>query len=251
MLEAKNVSCGYDEKMILHDISFTVNAGEKLCILGPNGCGKTTLLRTLAGLLPFEGEIVANSLSIKGAKRIAIASKIALMSQLSSHSFSYSVYDTVMLGRYVHLKHNFLSGETAEDREFVLNCLAMSGVLELKDRQISELSGGQLQRVFLARTFAQDPEIILLDEPTNHLDLKYQIALTNSLNDWAKQKNRCVVGVFHDINLALSFSDRILLLQNGKIQSNSTISNFNLQLLNDVYEIDVYQYMQTIMKRWV
>lgn len=250
MLQIKNVSCGYQRKTIIKDVSFSVAKGEKLCILGPNGCGKTTLLRAMAGLLDFEGEIIANGMNIKQTNRNLIASKIALMSQLSALSFSYTVYDTVMMGRYVHAKNRFFSSESKAEKDFALNCLEQNGILDLKDRQIAELSGGQLQRVFLARTFAQDPEIILLDEPTNHLDLKYQIGLVESLKKWTKQKERCIVGVFHDINLALSFADSIILLNEGEIVAHSPAKDFDLKLLNTLYEVDVHSYMNTIMQRW-
>lgn len=251
MLQVNHVFCGYQAKKVLKDISFSVSQGERLCILGPNGCGKTTLLRAIAGVLPYRGSIMADGLEIKEAKRNQIAQKVALMSQLSSISFSYTVYETVLLGRYVYLKRGIFTSESETDKKLVLDSLQQTGLLELKDSQISELSGGQLQRVFLARVFVQDPEIILLDEPTNHLDLKYQIALIQSLKEWATQKRRCVVGVFHDINFALSFADRLLLLNQGELVADDKTDQFNLQLLSQVYEIDIFAYMQEISKRWI
>lgn len=150
MLKVSNVSCGYDKYPVVKDVSFSVKEGERLCILGPNGCGKTTLLRALAGILPYSGEIIVCGESLSGLKRKEAARKIALMSQLSSFSFSYTVYETVMLGRYVHMKRGALNSETNKDRRIVLESMERTGTLELKDRLITELSGGQLQRVFLA-----------------------------------------------------------------------------------------------------
>lgn len=250
MLKVSNVSCGYDKYPVVKDVSFSVKEGERLCILGPNGCGKTTLLRALAGILPYSGEIIVCGESLSGLKRKEAARKIALMSQLSSFSFSYTVYETVMLGRYVHMKRGALNSETNKDRRIVLESMERTGTLELKDRLITELSGGQLQRVFLARAFAQDPQIILLDEPTNHLDLKYQIELMEYLKEWSSKGNRCVAGVLHDINLAMSFADTLLLMEEGRIQAVDKVETFDLSLISRTYRMDVQSYMRKSLKRW-
>lgn len=250
MLQVKNVSCGYDKHPVVKDVSFSVKEGERLCILGPNGCGKTTLLRALAGILPYSGEVNVCRQSLTGMKRKQAAQKIALMSQLSSFSFSYTVYETVMLGRYAHMKRGAFGGESKEDREIVLESMKHTGTLDLKDRLITELSGGQLQRVFLARAFAQDPQIILLDEPTNHLDLKYQIELMEYLKEWSSKGNRCVAGVLHDINLAMSFADTLLLMDEGRVQAQEKVENFDLTLISRTYHMDVQSYMRESLKRW-
>ncbi|MDL2325386.1 ABC transporter ATP-binding protein [Ruminococcaceae bacterium OttesenSCG-928-A16] len=250
MLTVQNLSCGYGQQEVIKDVSFTVEAGQKLCVLGPNGCGKTTLLRAIAGILPSTGTILAGGLAVKTAPRKQVAKKIALMSQLTSVYFSYTVYQTVMMGRYTHIKQGLFATPSPKDKAIVLNCLAKTGTLDLQDRQITELSGGQLQRVFLARTFAQSPQVILLDEPTNHLDLKYQLELTDYVTEWAAEENRCVVGVLHDINLALSFASHILLMQNGEVVAHSPMAGFELELLSQVYGTNIKAYMQHTLKRW-
>lgn len=250
MLKVQNLCGGYDGVPILHDISFSVEPGQRLCIMGPNGCGKTTLLRSIAGLLPYEGQVHVCGEDMQTLSRRELAKKVALMSQLSSVYFSYTVYETVLMGRYVHSSGRAFSRTSAEDRQIVLDSMERTGTLELKDRLVTELSGGQLQRVFLARTFAQSPKIILLDEPTNHLDLKYQIQLIEDLKDWADREDRCVVGVLHDINLALDFADTILLLENGRIEDFSPASEFDLAQLSRVYQMDVGGYMRRSLKRW-
>ncbi len=179
------------------------------------------------------------------------AQKMALMSQFSPATFDYTVYEAVMLGRYAHQASGLLSGESAADRRAVEESLRLTGTWVLREHLVTRLSGGQLQRVFLARTFAQEPKAILLDEPTNHLDLRYQVELIESLKAWSAAGGRCVVGVFHDMNLALSFADTVLLLDHGQIQSLSSIDDFDLSLLDQLYHMDVRGHMLASLQRWV
>ncbi len=249
MLSVKNVSCGYGGSPVVQEMSFSVRAGEILGILGPNGCGKTTLLKALSGLLPASGEILLCQKPIKGLSRLEIAKKAALVTQLSPVSFSYTVYETVEMGRYAHRSGLFpRTGE--RDRQIVLESLSRTGVSELRDRPVTTLSGGQLQRVFLARAFAQEPQIILLDEPTNHLDLGFQLSLMEDLRAWVKEKERCAVGVLHDINLALRFADRILLMDQGKAAALENAGNLDLSLIDKVYQAQIQDYMKTSLELW-
>ncbi len=167
---------------MLHGISHTFEArGGDYCLLGPNGCGKTTLARAMAALIDYQGQIELDGRSIRKMKRREIAGRIAVMSQVTQIYFPFTVYETVMLGRYQHMSRRVLGNPAAEDREMVERCLESVRLSDLRDRQIDELSGGQRQRVFLAQTLAQDPEIILLDEPTNHLDVRHQLELIDYL----------------------------------------------------------------------
>lgn len=250
MLRVENLSCGYDDSMVVKNISFNVKDGQRLCILGPNGCGKTTLLRGIMGMLPINGSVYVDGCNIKSFSARQKGQKIAMLSQMSDTYFSYTVYETVMLGRYAHQKRGVLSSADESDRRAVRESLERVGMLEFKDRQITELSGGQLQRVFLARTFAQTPEVILLDEPTNHLDLKYQVELMNSLKEWVSAGRRCVVGVLHDINLALSFADTVLLMEQGEAKAYCAVENLDLDLVSRIYQLDVGGYMRTALERW-
>ena len=251
MLHIEHLTCGYGRSPILQDVSFHVREGEQLCILGPNGCGKTTLLRAIAGLLPYEGKIEMGGDDLRRLSPRKRAQKLALMSQLEAAAFDYTVYETVMLGRYAHQKGGLLADATDGDCRTVEESMRLSGVWDLKDRLVTELSGGQLQRVFLARTFAQEPQAILLDEPTNHLDLHCQAELLDSLRAWSTVGGRCVVGVLHDINLALNFADTVLLLNLGNIAAYERIDKFDLSLLNALYEMDVGGYMRESLKRWI
>ena len=250
MLQVKHLYCGYDSTPIVKDISFQVQEGQRLCILGPNGCGKTTLLRGIMGILPAKGTVTLYGRALAEMSARQKARRIALMSQLSSAYFAYTVYETVMLGRYAHQKRSAFISESREDRLIVQESLERTGIFPLKDRLITELSGGQLQRVFLAQIFAQDPQVILLDEPTNHLDLKYQVELMDTLKEWVQKENRCVVGVLHDINLAFSFADTVLLMEQGTVKAFEKAKDFDLSLLSETYRMDVRGYMRESLKRW-
>ncbi|MCL2747539.1 MAG: ABC transporter ATP-binding protein [Oscillospiraceae bacterium] len=251
LLTLDSLSAGYNGADVIHDISFRVSAGENLSIIGPNGCGKTTLLHAIAHILPFTGEMALGGKSTRKMKHREIAGKIAVLCQISGIYFSYSVFDTVMMGRYLHIRDKFLGVPSREDKAYVTHCLEVVDLLAEKDREITKLSGGQLQRVFLARTLAQEPEIILLDEPTNHLDLKYQIELVEYLKEWAAEGNRAVIGVLHDINLALRLSGRLLVMKDGRVQAHGKTDEIVTGgLLERAYEVDVARYMRESLKMW-
>lgn len=251
MLEVQNVCAGYGETEIVHNISFKLNKGENMCILGANGCGKTTFLRAIGNLIPFTGSVKLDGVEIRSMKRRVIAEKIALLSQISGTYFAYSVYDTVMLGRYQHIRRTFSDRPGKKDREMVEACLATVGLSDYASRKINELSGGQLQRVFLAKALAQDPQIILLDEPTNHLDVKHQVELIQYLKKWTESGDHAVIGVFHDITLALQLSDRILFMKDGEKKAFGPMEAIGSRaLLQDVYGMDLAGYMDQEYENW-
>ena len=250
MLEVKKLYSGYEGKDILNDINFTVKNGENLCIVGPNGCGKSTLLKSIANILDYKGSILIDGQEVFSMNRKHFAKKVGLMSQITEIYFPYTIYDTVSLGRYAYSK-GVLSKLSKEDEEIILDSIDKVGLLDIKDKLITELSGGQMQRVFLARVFAQDPDIILLDEPTNHLDFKNQIDLLENLKEWIKINNKIVVGVLHDLNLVQYFADNVLMLQNGQVVSYGPPQKvLNDPILDDLYGIDIKGFMLNILKRW-
>lgn len=250
MLEVKKLYSGYEGKDILKDINFTVKNGENLFIVGPNGCGKSTLLKSIANILEYKGSILVDGQEVFSMDRKHFAKKVGLMSQITEIYFPYTIYDTVSLGRYAYSK-GILSKLSKEDDEIILDSIDKVGLLDIKDKLITELSGGQMQRVFLARVFAQDPDIILLDEPTNHLDFKNQIDLLENLKEWIKTNNKIVVGVLHDLNLVQYFADNVLMLQNGKVVSYGPPQKvLNDPVLDDLYGIDIKGFMLNILKKW-
>ncbi len=243
-LTLENVCSGYSKELdIIKEISLSIEYGQNIAILGSSGCGKSTLLKTIMGIIEARaGSILLEGVDIKSIGRFEFAKKISMLSQLSNSYFSFSIFDTVMLGRYTHIK-GLLAKPSNKDIEIVENVLRIVGLLDIKDRNIDSLSGGQLQRVFLARTFAQEPNIILLDEPTNHLDIGNQLNLIDYMKAWSSVRSRVIIGVFHDINISLFFADKIILMYEGRIIFFGDKGSMDKGLLNKVYGVDVVGFL--------
>ena len=242
----KDLKAYYDKKQdVLDGVNVKIDKGESVCILGSNGSGKSTLLKAIIGIIPYEGEVRINGKEIKGMSRREIATNVAVMTQLSQVYFSYSVMETVLLGRYLHIPH-FFGKPNEKDIEICRNALVKVGMEKLADRQIGSLSGGELQRVFLARTFAQEADILLLDEPTNHLDLKVVSELSEHLNEWRSEPGHTLIGVYHDISLALKLSDRGIFIKDGKVLGEEKTENIlTSDIIKETYDFDVYNYLKS------
>jgi iron complex transport system ATP-binding protein len=250
MLVCENVFSGYGGVDVIKDIGFTAENGELVCVIGANGCGKSTLLKSLAALLPYRGSVRVDGSEVSSLSRKKLAKKITLLSQMSQVYFSYTVYETVALSRYVYAT-TFFKTLSAQDRAVVDTVLGELALLPVKNKKLDELSGGQLQRVFLARALAQEPDIILLDEPTNHLDLKHQIELLEYLSAWVKSKNKIVIGVLHDLNLAYTFFEKAVLLKDGLLcETGKTSELFTGENLKNIYDIDVRAFMLRSLQKW-
>lgn len=250
-LELQNICAGYGEGDILHEISFTLESGHSLAILGPNGSGKSTLLRVIAGLLPAKGDIHVCGGPVHHKKRTDIARRVAFMSQFAGADLPYTVYETVLLGRYMHMKRRLFTRAVKEDHQAVRQCIQDVGLAGLEQQPVTSLSGGQMQRVFLARALVQEPEVILLDEPTSHLDLKYQAELVEYLKRWGSETGHTVVGVLHDLNLAMRLADTIMLLKDGRMISYGAARDaMKPDILKQVYNMDVAGYMNESLQQW-
>lgn len=251
LLRVERLSAGYGEGDIIRDISFSLHEGDRLVVLGPNGCGKTTLIRAVTGALPSEGILLSEGEDIRKIKARKLASRIAVLAQLEFSYFSFTVYETVMMGRFHHMKGRLFNEADDKDEAVCEAALRQVDMWSMRDHLITQLSGGQLQRVFLARTFAQEPNIIFLDEPTNHLDLRYQTELIAYLKHWAQQSGRAVCGVLHDLNLAADLADQVLLLSNGETVAQGTWDTVcTPERLESVFDMDVAAYMQAALERW-
>jgi len=221
-----------------------------LSIIGPNGCGKTTLLRGIASLIEYSGSITLNNTELKSLKRKETAKKVALLTQTTNIYFPYTVFEVVSFGRYASTSSPF-NKMSAEDHEIIMDAISSVGLINERNRMISELSGGQFQRAFLARAFAQNPNLLLLDEPTNHLDIKYQYEFLEQLNKWKESGKKSVIAVMHDINIATEFSNNALLMMDGKKEFLGDIKQLmSNDILSRVFEMDVKSFMVKALKRW-
>ena len=244
----KNMSAGYGKTEILKDINLEIKPGEKVFIGGANGSGKTTLLRVLSGIIPHSGEVLVDGKDVSSMKRKDVAKMIALMPQTSEIYFSYTVNETVLLGTYASTG-NSLFGSNAKAAQFAVKCMEDCGVLELKERHLDELSGGQLQRVLLARTFAQGSPFLFLDEPGNNLDIKYRAELCDRLNSWSAGKtgeiDNTLVAVFHDLEQAKRCCTRAVMLKDGRIVfDGEIIDGMKPEMLMKIYDFDVASYVK-------
>jgi iron complex transport system ATP-binding protein len=217
MIRVENLAGGYGDKNILNNINVEVKSGEFFGILGPNGCGKTTLLKMISGLLkPDEGNVIIDGKKLSDYTMKELARLMAVLPQLNSQAFNYKVKDTVALGRYAHQTGLFKS-INEKDEEIVDSVMRQTGIHQYSDRYLNELSGGERQRVFLAQALAQEPKVLLLDEPTNHLDLSHQKELLDYLKRATKETGLTVISIFHDLNLAGLYCDRLLLMEEGSV----------------------------------
>ncbi|AZB42675.1 ATP-binding cassette domain-containing protein [Bacillus sp. FJAT-42376] len=222
MIEVQLVSGGYEKKNVLNGVSFSVSKGEFFGILGPNGSGKTTLMKILSGIHPAsKGEVRIKDRPVGSYQTKELAKVMAVLPQLTHTAFDMTVKEAVSIGRYPH-QARILPRWTTEDEQLVHLAMEDTGVAEFAHRSIQDLSGGEQQRVFLAQALAQDPDILLLDEPTNHLDLAFQQSLLSRLKGWTKNRNLTIVSIFHDLNMASLYCDRVLLLDKGNVSGIGT-----------------------------
>lgn len=218
MLKIENLSGGYNDRLIVENVSFEVEKGEMLGILGPNGSGKSTMLKIISGILHLaSGDVLIDGKSLKSYSSKELAKKMAVLPQLHSHAFSHTVRDTIGLGRYPH-QSGLFSSWSAEDEQAVVEAMKLTAMERYEHQMLDLLSGGEQQRVFVAQALAQQAPILLLDEPTNHLDIAHQKQLLDTIKTQAIEKGITVISVFHDINLASLYCDRLLLMDQGKIE---------------------------------
>lgn len=219
MLKVNNVSCGYNGTPILKNISFSVEKGKFLGILGPNGCGKTTLLKVISGLLnPAAGKVIIDEVNLKDYSSRQLAKKMTVLPQLHATAFSSTVRETVSIGRYPH-QSGFFSSWSKEDEQAVVQAMEQTGVKKFENTFLEYLSGGEQQRVFIAQALAQSSDLLLLDEPTNHLDIAHQKQILDMIRKEVTENGLTVVSVFHDINLASLYCDELLLMENGTVRA--------------------------------
>lgn len=240
MLRIKNLSVYYGKRKILHDIQLEVHSGEVVALIGPNGAGKSTLIRSISGVIPIErGAVEANGVNITSMVPMQRAQQIAVVPQAVSLPPAFTAWETVLLGRTPYL--NFLGQVSAKDEAIARLAMEQADALHLVDSRMDEISGGEQQRVLLARALAQDTSILLMDEPTAHLDIRHQIDLLKLVTQQAREKNLTVLVALHDLNLASMFADRIAIVQNGLLcVAGSPQETLTTEILNSIYNVPVH-----------
>ena len=238
MISAKNLKVGYNERVIIEDLSITVNKGEVVSIIGPNGCGKSTLLKTLSRMIkPISGNVYLEDKNIKDIKNKKISQKICLLSQHNNAPLDLTVEELVYFGRMPHKK--WYETKTTEDKEIVDWAIENTGLTKYKNTPIGALSGGERQRAYVAQALCQKPDVLLLDEPTTYLDISYQLELMELVRTINEKFNITIVMVLHELNQASKYSDRLIIMKNGTIVSdgcpNKTV---NKEVIKDVYNIE-------------
>lgn len=221
VITIQNLSFRYEEELALKKVSLSVHAGDFLALIGPNGSGKTTLLKMLLGILaPQQGTVSLygdNPVSYPPKER---AKRIAYVSQQPAANFPLTVFELVSLGRYPYsIRFAPAEGETAAVEE----ALAMTDSTQLRDRKFTSLSGGEKQKVLIARALAQSKGILLLDEPTVHLDLYHQMEILKTLKKLCAERRTTVVAVLHDVNLVSFFADQVVMLRGGKVYASGAV----------------------------
>jgi iron complex transport system ATP-binding protein len=218
MLNVTELSVFYGAQQVLHDVSIKVKRGEVVALIGPNGAGKSTLIRAVSGVVkPQSGKISVEDQELANLPTLQRARLIAVVPQAISLPPAYSVWETVRMGRTPYL--NFLGQTSTNDDALTHLALERVDGLVLIERLIGELSGGEQQRVLLARALAQSTPILLLDEPTAHLDLQYQVHLLHYIKTLSQRDKLAVLIALHDLNLAARYADRVVLLVDGRIEA--------------------------------
>ena len=238
LLESKGTSFRYGGSLVLNDINFSIQAGDFVALMGPNGSGKTTLLKTILGIFsPIKGEVLLDGKPILSYKAKDRAKKLGYVSQEPTFSFPLTVGELVTLGRYAYSKR---FKETPEDEKLVEEALRLTDSLSLKDKRFTSLSGGERQKVLIARVLAQTSQLLLMDEPTSHLDIYFQLQILETLKRICQEKHLTIVAVLHDLNLISLFADKALLLKSGELVAFGKVEDVvNEKILAETFGVNV------------
>ena len=250
MLQVKDLSVRYGDLTVVDKLSFSVDEGQWLMIVGPNGAGKSTVLKALTQAAPYSGRIFFSGEDIKKKKAAELARCMGALMQANVVAYSFSAEEVAALGRYAY-SSGFLDRRGRGDEEAVRAALELTGMWEQRKQSVLTLSGGELQRTFLAQVFAQDPKLLLLDEPTNHLDLVYQKQVFGMIGRWLQSPGRAVVSVVHDLSLAKAYGTKVLLMDKGRsVAQGNAEEVLTREKLQPVYRMDVHAWMRQMLSQW-
>lgn len=242
MLRAENLVVGYEKKEVVKDINFGINKGEVLCLLGANGSGKSTILRTLSGLLkPLEGRVLLRGENLHRMPENKIAKQLAVVLTDRISLGLLTVFEVVSMGRYGHT--GFFGKLSSKDIKIVEEALEIVNAMNLVDRYFHQLSDGEKQKVFLARALVQEPELIIMDEPTSFLDIKHKVELVSIIKKLSKEKGITIISSLHEIALAVKCSDTVMLVKDGTILDYGHPEEIlTLDKIKELYDIEDTQY---------
>ncbi len=250
MLQIENLSVVYNTHPVVSNLSFILPKGQWLMVVGPNGAGKTTLINALSQGIHYTGRVLLSGEDAAYLRPAMLARKMGVLAQSHTVNYAFTVEDVVRLGRYAYARGPF-SGPCGEDTRHVEDALAQTGMTALRNQSVLTLSGGELQRCFLAQLLAQDPELLVLDEPANHLDLQYQKQVFELIQAWIARTGRSVLSVVHDLSLARAYGTLALLMHQGRAvaygPADTVLTRDNL---SEVYALDVYDWMHALLRQW-
>lgn len=250
MLNVENLTVRYGENTIVQAISFDVLEGQWLMLVGPNGAGKSTIVNAIAQGVPYSGNVTFGGKDVRRMKPSEFAKNCGILTQTHNVNYSFTVEEIIRLGRYSYSGGLFAKSSSNDDKA-VEEAARLTGMLSLMQQSVLTLSGGELQRTFLAQLFAQNPKLLILDEPSNHLDLVYQRQIFELTREWLAHSGRAVISVVHDLSLAKKYGTHALLLHNGRIEAFDTADKVLTRAnLNTVYSMDVYAWMQSQITIW-
>lgn len=250
MLELENITVRYGDHTVVDNLSLTLHEGQWLMLAGPNGAGKSSLIGAVSQAVPSRGLMRLDGQDLRRMKPAHVARKIGVLAQKNSVGYDYTVEEIVSLGRYAHAS-GFLSGRDRGGAASVDHALEMTGLTDLRHASVTALSGGEVQRTFLAQVFAQEPQLLMLDEPANHLDLVYQKHIFTLIGEWLKQPGRAVISVVHDLSLARRYGTHAVLMHQGKaVAQGETASVLTPANLQSVYGMDVAGWMREMLGQW-
>ena len=250
MLNVENTTVRYGENTIVKAISFDVLEGQWLMLVGPNGAGKSTIVNAIAQGVPYSGNVTFGGKDVRRMKPSEFAKNCGILTQTHNVNYSFTVEEIIRLGRYSYSGGLFAKSSSNDDKA-VEDAARLTGMLSLMQQSVLTLSGGELQRTFLAQLFAQNPRLVILDEPSNHLDLVYQRQIFELTREWLAHSGRAVISVVHDLSLAKKYGTHALLLHNGRIEAFDTADKVLTRAnLNTVYSMDVYAWMQSQITIW-
>lgn len=237
ILKLENLGFSFGRNQILKDVSFRVPEGAIVSLVGPNGSGKTTLLRCIVGALhPGRGRILLDGQPLAKTESRGFASRIGYVPQIEGNGFPVTVFDAVLLGRKPYISWN----PSQRDLEVVSDTLMLLGLDEFALREMNELSGGEKQKVLIARAIANEPHLLVLDEPTSSLDLKHQVEILDLISGLSQHRHISVIMAMHDLNLATMYSDRLVMLKDGRVMGDAPPSELlTADIIRSLYGVDV------------